>query len=372
MPLLQLIIDAQRDNDLAFELERNDELCAEVKTLSAGGVSALMLAAFRGFPQTVRRLLELRSDPKLQTRRANCSALTMAVHTGNREVIENLLGHVDSDGHLLAYRSRHHQGNDDRAYGNSQRRPAEHGGLAMRDGISRRTSAATLVDDDEGEGEEAAGSLYGSGARYGVTRDVSKPSADVLELVQQREISGTTALLRACQNGFAEATLLLIDAHANVNQCRTDALRRTPLIMAARVGSPRCIKLLLDAHADVCVADGEGGTALTHAAFYGHAEPVEMLAAKEGGHSEPVEMLAAEEAARDHSEKGSLGSRARGGEAASSSGTSSGAGLTSASARFIDRQETVHEQTAIVVAARRGHLPTVQALIRQVITTDYH
>ena len=63
LPLLQLIIDARRDNDLAFRLdhifdEETDQLCTEVNALSAGGVSALMLASFRGFPQTVRRLLE--------------------------------------------------------------------------------------------------------------------------------------------------------------------------------------------------------------------------------------------------------------------------------------------------------------------------
>ena len=40
------------------------------------------------------------------------------------------------------------------------------------------------------------------------------------------------------------------------------------------------------------------------------------------------------------------------------------------SSRFIDHQELVQEQTAIVVAARRGHLPTVQALIRQQARVD--
>ena len=163
-----------------------------------------------------------------------------------------------------------------------------------------------------------------------------------LEMVKHTEEDGSSALLRACQNGYHDVAQLLIEKKSEVNIQRTDT-KRTPLIMAARAGSKRCVETLLENKADPFMIDAEGNTALTQAAYFGHSEVVEVLAEEKdekghqrssaviSGHQRSSEVLAEEKDEKD----------------------------------YINGQENAEKQTALVLAARRGHLQTVQALLRR-------
>ena len=212
------------------------------------GITPLMLAAFRGFSKTVQCLLEKHADPLPKTDEGGCTALTMAVLEGHKDVVEKLL-YVQNN----------------------------------------------------------------------------------LEMVQHTEEDGSSALLRACQNGHHDVALLLIEKKSEVNIQRTDT-KRTPLIMAARAGSKRCVETLLKNKADPFMTDAEGNNALTQAAYFGHAEVVEVLA-----------KLKADGA--DGSSAAEVGE--------------------TPVCPTINRKENAEEQTALVLAARRGHLQTVQALLRR-------
>ena len=241
------------------------------------GITPLMLAAFRGFSHTVLRLLEKHADPLLMTEEGGCTALTIAVLEGHKAVVENLL---DVKNHL-----------------------------------------------------DPAAEKYGEADE----KQLEKHALNIVEkMVEHTEKDGTSALLRACQNGFHDAAHLLIEKKSNVNIQRTDKLQRTPLIMAARAGSVKCVKMLLENMANPFQRDAEGSTALTQAAYFGHSEVVEVLA------------------------KGTVG--------ADGCGAAEAGGETRVSpdeASYVNREENLAKQTALILAARRGHLQTVQALLRR-------
>lgn len=77
--------------------------------------------------------------------------------------------------------------------------------------------------------------------------------------------TGFTALFTAVNKKHHELMQLLLDNGADPD-IATDGDRRTPLILAAKIGDPKSVELLLNAQADVNKTDAYGGSALTSAA----------------------------------------------------------------------------------------------------------
>ena len=286
-------IDVDRSGTLSKrELE---QVVTDVDVNAPGkfGITPLMLAAFRGFSKTVHCLLEKHADPLLKTEEGGCTALTIAVLEGHIDVVEILL---DDKNHFAAA-------------------------------------------EKHGETNE---------------KQVEKHALDIVtKMVEHTEENGTSALLRACQNGFVDAAQLLIQKKSDVNIQRTDELQRTPLIMAARAGSKQCIQTLLENKADPFMPDAEGSTALTQAAYFGHSEVVEVLAKlkTDGGNwgiiQTGVQLGEVSPTSPDdkRKEKRCMDRKEKD--------------------YYINRKEGLAQQTALILAARRGHLQTVQALLRR-------
>jgi ankyrin repeat protein len=90
---------------------------------------------------------------------------------------------------------------------------------------------------------------------------------------------GITPLAQACENGNAEIVKLLVEAGADVNAPHAEG--ETPLMTAARTGNPEAIGVLLDHGAQINAAEQwRGQTALMWAAAEGHNEAVKLLLAR--------------------------------------------------------------------------------------------
>lgn len=363
LPLLDVILSAREPTgeyrgdsglhqhlDDVFDIQKEDResVTYDVNAVSTSGLSALMIASFQGYPCTVRRLLQAQADPLLQTHgRRKCSALTMAVQEGNAEVVDSLLNHgcpaLGSTWEAVG-RTKPTQGTEiiNKSLSSAMSKKLEF----TKEEIEQFRVKELRIDHPP--------SFIKVGDEYFV-----QPAPKPVEL---REGNGTTALLRACQNGFADATKILISKRADVNARRSD-VKRTPLIMAARVGSVPCIKMLLDAKADPFIEDSDNSTALSQAAVYGHSAAVELLAAAARSWQKQLQQTptSMDEAPAADSPPDDASSPA----SAMTSDSAIWAGVP-----YVDRREKEEQQTALVLAARRGHLGTVQALIRQRASVD--
>jgi len=116
--------------------------------------------------------------------------------------------------------------------------------------------------------------IYASGkGRKEATKILLNAGAPVNEYGGQ----GDNALLRAAAEDKPEVVAILLDAKADINSKGREAfLGATPLFLASSVGADKIVKLLLEKGADVDLANKKGVTPLMDAA-YGSPRMVKIL-----------------------------------------------------------------------------------------------
>ncbi len=159
-------------------------------------------------------------------------------------------------------------------------------------------------------------------------------------------INGMTALFWAAQNGNAQIIEALIKAGANVNaKLNTGA---TPLMYAARGGNADAVKSLVDHGADVNAKEtARGETALMYAAANNRAAAIRVLMQARANPSIASNVF--DVAAKLKSEESGRGNRGNGGNMGSEERP--------------PKIDTMGGLTALLLAARQGHLEAAQALI---------
>ena len=78
--------------------------------------------------------------------------------------------------------------------------------------------------------------------------------------VNKRDAEGNTPLHHACQKGYRDITVMLLEKDADVTA--TNNMSETPLHAAARTGNKEIIERLLDRGADINATDKDGKTPL--------------------------------------------------------------------------------------------------------------
>lgn len=100
-------------------------------------------------------------------------------------------------------------------------------------------------------------------------------SPEVTCFIDRQDISGTTALHYACQEGHVQAALVLLDKGATVDMVDVDG--NTALLRAATRRHLSCVLLLVQRGADIEHRDAIGECALLSACLNGHVELVTAL-----------------------------------------------------------------------------------------------
>ena len=88
---------------------------------------------------------------------------------------------------------------------------------------------------------------------------------------------GWTALHYAATRGHLAVIVLLLDSYAYIDAASPNGT--TPLMMAARYGTPEAVKLLLGAGADPSLKNEQNLSAIDFAQYANRAESAETIAA---------------------------------------------------------------------------------------------
>jgi ankyrin repeat protein len=165
------------------------------------------------------------------------------------------------------------------------------------------------------------------------------------DLKVKTRLGALTPLMMAARNGHTEVIRLLLDAKDEVTA--TNANGTTPLMLAAAAGKADAVKLLIDRGADVNARDAtHGQTALMFAAAMGRLDAVNVLMQRKADPNlatkvSPIITMAERYKAQTQGK----GNR----------------GITSEGGRSDVR--AMGGMTALMFAAREGHLDVVRALV---------
>ncbi|KAJ5806319.1 uncharacterized protein N7503_003921 [Penicillium pulvis] len=96
--------------------------------------------------------------------------------------------------------------------------------------------------------------------------------------IDEKGVSGQTALLISCERGDLLLTRILLENGADFSIVNDDL--RAPIWCAAQIGNADIVKLLIESGADITVLNGNNGTAVNVAADHGHLEVVKILIEK--------------------------------------------------------------------------------------------
>lgn len=223
----------------------------------ANGATALQAAAFSGFADVARILLEAGADASYADDEG-WTGLMLAAQNGHADVCE-----------LLVERGADRRARTRDGYtalmACSKDGHADVASLLLGDGVDAR-----FVGDATSDGYTAllAACNYG---HVEVARLLIEHGADVEGCLGD----GWSALMAACCHGSRAVALLLLDKGANAK--RKDGSGYTALLCAASQGRKDCAQLLLERGVDVSAKDRNGDTALGVASLCGHAAVVELL-----------------------------------------------------------------------------------------------
>ena len=251
------------------------EAGADVAPATSIGETALHFATQRARTlAVVRRLIDAGADVNAGEGRAGWTPLVYAVHFGDAETVEALIGAgavIPEGVSLLHFAAR--------TGDTAKIRSILDAGAAVegRD----KWGLSPLMWACKPDGLEAVRLLIDAGAEVNARDDrgetaLMKASQDwetgevirfLLEAaaaIDAADDEGRTALMHAIDSGALEPARALIEAGADVNA--RDLAGRTPLMYLDVYGEPPAmIDLLLEAGADVHAKDNEGKTVLMHA-----------------------------------------------------------------------------------------------------------
>lgn len=138
-------------------------------------------------------------------------------------------------------------------------------------GVKEYIKKGGKIDDKDDQGR----TLLHAAAWGGGVKDVR----DLIRLgakVDSRMIKGYTPLFYAVKKDHAGVIKLLLAAGADPNT-KAEALRSSPLQVAALNGKLQTVKILLKAGANIEQKDAEGATALFYAAFNNNIDMMKLL-----------------------------------------------------------------------------------------------
>ncbi|MBN2171693.1 MAG: ankyrin repeat domain-containing protein [Candidatus Krumholzibacteriota bacterium] len=264
--------DNKGDCPLSFAVSAGDTAIVGM-LLSAGadhyfrgadGRTLLHLAAASGMRGLVERMLE-RGEPVDAATAHGMTPLTFAARGGRVEIAELLLdrgARVETE-----------------AGGHAVRSPlataVDFNRVEMARFLLERGAdvSATFFDD-----EDSLLYLVAWRGSPEMARLLVEHGADV----NYRNAPGETALYRAAFNGNTAVAAVLIEAGARLDAVECPIAGNTLLHLAAARGQAELARVLLDAGAPVAAENDEGETPAQLAARYGHADLLELLAARGG------------------------------------------------------------------------------------------
>ena len=214
--------------------------------------TALMVAAVLGHTETVRVLLDAGADTDRRDG-WNRTALIWAIRGGHLETAEVLRG---ADAEF-----------EDEDVGPTLNRVAVNNDsvmlnflldLGVDSAVLKQATVTAFIQAVEENAVEVAAILIGTGVN-----------------VDTRGENGDTALIQAVRRNRVEVVRMLLEAGADPNLQNDNG--ETALILAARYGYAEVVQLLLDAGADLNAKDGRGATPLASAIRDGNAPIVSAL-----------------------------------------------------------------------------------------------
>lgn len=259
------------------------------------GMSPLQVASFGDAVAIVRILLDVGCKVDSQAGLSgNGTALHVAAHLGHVRVMRELLAagasiqsSMGSEPHWTALAEASNAGQlgamrDLLAVHSKDEIQGAIGGRALLaaveggqlEALKVLLAAGAPVDAKMPSSGETALILAASNGNNGVVAELVAANARL----KLKGGDGLNALHRACHAGHLDAVKTLLAAGANVNAVKDkDAVKITPLMIAAYNGHDEVVRLLLRHGADAMRADSNGFTALGYAAQEGHAAIIKTL-----------------------------------------------------------------------------------------------
>ncbi|RYP68276.1 hypothetical protein DL771_006778 [Monosporascus sp. 5C6A] len=257
-PLHLLVMDTDTE-DAVLRALLSKIGAEEIKALNEKGQSALHIAAYKGFDNALKVLLEAGVDPSIKDNWSR-TPLHEACWTGKVDTVKILLDHAIQHGADLNIQDKD--------------------GCTPLDDACRVgwESIVTMLLDSEAANVNCIDSLgytpLITAARYGhgaIVEHLLKKDANI----NQQCNSGSTALLKAAQHGHETIVEHLLKKDPNINQQKNDGW--TALECAARYGHEAIVEHLLKKDANINQQYNDGYTALMRASWRGHWAIVEKL-----------------------------------------------------------------------------------------------
>jgi ankyrin repeat protein len=240
---------------------------ADINVVTPQFKSPLMFAAFRGYPKTVKRLLDAGADPnqkvyrKPNKLRVERIPLLDAIISGNQEVISLLIeaGVDPQDLKIFDLPT-----------------------VSIATCLGREDVVLEILSSlhpDKRQKEIEARDRFGAtpliwAAITGRVK-IAKLFLNFGASVDSKDIRGRTPLLRATPRGHIDVVRLLVEHGANVNMLSRNL--STPLLWAACRGRYDLMNLLLKAGADPNIVNKNDASPLYRSVSIGHTRGVELL-----------------------------------------------------------------------------------------------
>ena len=276
---------------------------AEVDKAKNGGATALMLASVNGHESIIKMLLETGANINYKNK-VGTSALALSQIGGRKQIEELLLSKgADPEGGVSSIKFEDIQNlfkSEEEIDRLSQFIPRdmlerqqqmllEGGEELFKKSIANKSPLAMLImtnkkkeiekmikegiDVNEEQNELGVTALMMASVN-GHEEIVRMLIGNGAEVDKARE-TGATALMLASELGHESIVEMLLEKGAEVDKAKNDGW--TPLMIASQEGHEGIVKMLIEAKAEVDKAKNDGWTALMSASLNGHEEIVRML-----------------------------------------------------------------------------------------------